>query len=271
MFNVSRLRRDTAFLLFALLAIALLIACLMHAMHVQLRLETLSVQISTIIERKSTYKSRKHQYPKGVERKNLVTCRCIFVDLGGYTGDTLAMYGGPRFMSKNQSVSGQETYVFEIDPDKVAKILEKLQGPLAHLKPITQVLNVAAWNKDEILRVTLTGHNDGRVKEDGQALMMAYDIGAWFLRAIVPHSCDDILLKMDIEGAEVEALQSLHVAGVLPLVDHLNVEWHDRIMPAVASVKANLISMIQINGLEYGYATLTTFSTSITCQANPGL
>ena len=130
---------------------------------------------------------------------------------------------------------------------------------------------MAAWNKDEILRVTLTGHNDGRVKEDGPVRMMAYDIGAWMLRAIVPHSCDDILLKMDIEGAEVEALQSLHVAGVLPLVDHLNVEWHDRIMPAVASVKANLISMIQINGLEYGYATLTTFSTSITCQANPGL
>ena len=188
--------------------------------------------------------------------KDLVTCRRIFVDLGGYTGDTLALYGGQRFMSKNNSVSGKEIYVFEIDPDKVSKILEKLQGPLAHLKPITQVLHVAAWNKDEMLRVTLTGHNDGRVKEDGQALMMAYDIGAWFLRAIVPHSCDDILLKMDIEGAEVEALQSLHVAGVLPLVDHLIVEWHDWIMPAVASAKTNLISMLQVNGLEYGYATL---------------
>ena len=71
--------------------------------------------------------------PSPPPRAEVSECRSIFVDLGGFTGDTLALYGGGPALKK------KENYVFEIDLAKVSEILRKLDGPLAHLKPYTQV------------------------------------------------------------------------------------------------------------------------------------
>jgi hypothetical protein len=116
------------------------------------------------------------------------------------------------------------------------------------------VLHVAAWDEDTVLEAALTGHNDSRVVEGGGTRVMAYDIGEWFRRALGPKPCDHIRLKMDIEGAEVQAIGSLERAGVLPLVDHLIVEWHDHLMPDEA--KGRLIRALSDGGLAYAYATL---------------
>lgn len=133
---------------------------------------------------------------------------------------------------------------------------EKLDGPLAYLKPYTQVLNVAAWNRDMVLKFAATGHNDGKVSDGGQQQVLAYDIGAWFMRTIRPHACDDILVKMDIEGAEVEALQSLAAAGAWPFVDHFVAELHTWNTPRVAKEKPAMDKLLEHGGLYYNYATL---------------
>jgi len=177
------------------------------------------------------------------------------VDLGGYNGDTLALYSGRNFITKDDTFD-PSIYVFEIDFDHITSILGRLNGPLSHIKAFTQVLNVAAWSQDTVLRAHLTGHNDGRVAADGGISMLAYDIGAWFMRTIKPEHCDDIMLKMDIEGAEVEAIKSLASVGALKYIDHFVVELHDWIMPTVAAAKPDLVKLLEANGLFYQYATL---------------
>lgn len=53
-----------------------------------------------------------------------------------------------------------------------------------------------------------------------------------------------------------QVLDSLHRAGILKKVDHLIIEWHDWIIPAVAHAKPRLVDQLRDNGLEYKYATL---------------
>ena len=121
----------------------------------------------------------------------------------------MELYGGRNFITKDDNFD-PSIYVFEIDFKHIKSIFARLNGPVSHAKAFTQVLNVAAWSQDTVLQAHLTGHNDGRVTaEGGGSPMLAYDIGAWFMRTIKPELCDDIMLKMDIEGAEIEAVTSL--------------------------------------------------------------
>lgn len=177
---------------------------------------------------------------------NTGNCRKLFLDLGGYTGDTLKLWGE----------SQDEIFVFEIDPGKVSAINQLLDSSLHHLKGITKVIHAAAWNTDTVIDVILTGHNDGRVLTNGGSKVLAYDIGKWISQNISLQSCDEFLLKIDIEGAEVEVLTSLNDYGILKLVDHLIIEWHDWIMPNVEQSKKKLENLLKENGLEFKYATL---------------
>lgn len=173
-------------------------------------------------------------------------CRKLFLDLGGYTGDTLKLWGNFQ----------DEIYVFEIDPVKVSTIYEFLNTSLHYLKEKTTVIHGAAWNEDSRVNVILTGHNDGRVESNGVDQVLAYNIGKWIVERIAPTPCDTFLVKIDIEGAEVEVLSNLDKYGILKLVDHLIIEWHDWIMPKVQSSKKDLENLLMENGLTYKYATL---------------
>ena len=84
-------------------------------------------------------------------------------------------------------------------------------------------------------------------------------LAPWFFRAVKPKKEDFVLVKIDIEGAEIEALESLDKAGALEYVDHIIIEWHDWIMPNVRQAKPRLESMLSEKyGLVYQYATLDT-------------
>jgi hypothetical protein len=184
-------------------------------------------------------------------------CRKVFVDFGAYTGDTLETYGR-EFIQKhdNNEYSSSEVYAFEVDFKHITSILERLAGPLAYLRPFTHVFNAAVWNKDVVLKFHASGHNDGKVTDAGQQQVLGYDIGPWFMRSIRPSLCDNLVVKVDIEGAEVEALHSLADAGALLFIDHLIIEWHDWINPTVAAAKPELVRLLEENGLYYNYATL---------------
>ena len=184
-------------------------------------------------------------------------CRKVFVDFGAYTGDTLETYGR-EFIQKhdNNEYSSSEVYAFEVDFKHITSILERLAGPLAYLRPFTHVFNAAVWNKDVVLKFHASGHNDGKVTDAGQQQVLRYDIGPWFMRSIRPSLCDNLVVKVDIEGVEVEALHSLADAGALLFIDHLIIEWHDWINPTVAAAKPELVRLLEENGLYYNYATL---------------
>ena len=184
--------------------------------------------------------------------------RKVFVDLGAYNGDTLQTYG-KRFIQEDDGLVKylhNEVYVFEVDFKHIRSILDRLEGELSYLKPITHLYNAAVWKQDTVLNFKSTGHNDGRISDVGEQLVLAYDIGAWFMRTILPLDVDNILVKIDIEGAEVESLRSLADANALKFVDHLIVEWHDWIIPEVAVAKQAIVELLAANGLHYHYATL---------------
>lgn len=146
------------------------------------------------IHPESFFSQFERKYSSGCSSDRQKKKRTIFVDLGGYTGDTMVLYG--------KSKTWDAVYVFEIDPVKVAAILDRLNND-ADLKQVTHVLNAAAWNTDTVLQnVLLTGHNDGHVG-GGTSQVLAYDIGQWFHRQHITAG-DYILLKIDIEGAEIE-------------------------------------------------------------------
>ena len=184
--------------------------------------------------------------------------RKVFVDLGAYNGDTLQTYG-KHFIQKDDGLVEylhNEVYVFEVDFKHIRSILDRLEGELSYLKPITHLYNAAAWKQDTVLNFKSTGQNDGRISDVGEQLVLAYDIGSWFMRTILPLDVDNIVVKVVIEGAEVESLRSLANANALQYVDHLIVEWHDWIMPEVAAAKQAIVELLAANGLHYHYATL---------------
>ena len=213
--------------------------------------------------------------------------RKIFVDLGGWKGDTLALYAQYFLESQNalndekdfndddddDDAFAKEAFVFEVDPRNIQVILDKMQGNysgdsmsrtgdelLAVVKSYTHLIQGAAWNEDKVLNFQsgTKNRNDGRVTSTEAGMQtLGYDIGPWLIRAVKPKEEDFVLIKIDIEGAEIEALESLDKAGALQYVDHLIIEWHDWILPKVRQAKPQLESTLSEKyGLIYQYATL---------------
>jgi hypothetical protein len=200
-----------------------------------------------------------------VSTPSATTPRKIFIDLGAYTGDTLILYRDHfLFNDTFERVVGTNwksmAEVFEVEPENLQIILDRFRTDLADVKNITTLYPVAAWNQDALVSFQTSSKgsnkNDGALGGSGAVKVLCYDIGAWFMKHIKPSNQDNILLKMDIESAEVEALDSLEKAGALDFVDHLAIEWHDWIDPKVQSQRARLDAVLNARGLFYQYATL---------------
>lgn len=86
----------------------------------------------------------------------------------------------------------------------------------------------AAWTHDG----TVLFHEDGSASRLGEygVEVPCIDFSKWLQVLKLKGKADEIFVKMDIEGAEVQVLEKMISDGTDALVDELLVEWHGRVV-----------------------------------------
>ena len=112
----------------------------------------------------------------------------VIVDLGAYDGDTVR-----EFLSATDG-KYQRIYAFEPDAKNFRKLCRKTEG-MANL----ELFNIGAWDKKETLFFDTKGGRNSHRSENGTP--MEFDSVDNLIHDRVT------LLKMDIEGAELQALK----------------------------------------------------------------
>lgn len=119
-----------------------------------------------------------------------------FCDIGAYTGDTLASF--IKHYEKWDTY-----YAFEADKYAYLKLKNRIQGIETHNKIFTY--NLAAWNKEDKVYFT---SNFGSSTMHSEAEKMENEVEAKKLDNILKNR-KITMIKMDIEGAEYNALNGL--------------------------------------------------------------
>ena len=112
----------------------------------------------------------------------------IFVDLGGYDGDTVEKY------IEFGNCTYKKIYLFEPDEN----ILKRAKNRLKKYSGI-EYMQTGAYSKDGELRFSASGRTNGFFSEAGELVIPVRK-----LDSVVPE--DPSLIKMDIEGSEKDAL-----------------------------------------------------------------
>jgi len=156
--------------------------------------------------------------------RRLAGGRRIYVDLGANEGETVG-----DFLDGNR---GWTAYAFEPAPHLAARLRKRFAG-----KPVV-VIEAAASTTDgqatfypgidsDQSSTLLTGKRqtrNWRVDYSAGYNVRTVDFVRWLKDNTSP--LDEIIVKMDIEGAEYLILPAMTKAGVLSRLKELRVEWH---------------------------------------------
>jgi FkbM family methyltransferase len=115
----------------------------------------------------------------------------VFVDLGGYDGDT-----AEKFIAYSD---GTYAKVFVFEPD--TNLLQRAAKRLAPYQNV-ELVPAGAYSRDGELRFAASGRTNGSICEAGEIVIPVRSLDSAFAFAQAP-----TLIKMDIEGAETEALR----------------------------------------------------------------
>ncbi len=116
----------------------------------------------------------------------------VFIDAGSYTGDTIEAFY--RFCGGAYA----EIYGFEPNPDVQKGLKETLARLSLH---DTKIFNRGAWSNETVLHFTALDTMGGHIGEDGNTQIQTKTIDS------IASQYPITLIKMDIEGAELEALR----------------------------------------------------------------
>ncbi|MGW4798856.1 FkbM family methyltransferase [Nonomuraea sp. NPDC004297] len=161
--------------------------------------------------------------------------RKVFIDCGANVGAVLI-----NFMAEYPD---RAFYAFEPNLDLIPDIGEKVRSS-EHQKPV-EILPHAVWTRDGIVDLFIGHHINstvlpGKIIPAEHATQVDYtmpvpvqsiDFSAWLRRNISPE--DDVITKMDIEGAEYPVLTKLLADGTIDLLSVLYIEWHYDRFPAM--------------------------------------
>lgn len=172
-----------------------------------------------------------------VDRKDERAVRYIYIDLGVYDGDTIEQFLNWRALSYPEDI---EWEIYGFDPTtRFHKQWKRLQGYHDFIK----LERKAAWTEDTELEYSLQPtHNamgstimsDKRWYSQGKIIkVQAFDLSEFLKQFEGEH----VLVKMDIEGAELPVLTHLIKQGTDKIITKLFVEWHDGKMPTYHSNK----------------------------------
>lgn len=116
-----------------------------------------------------------------------------FVDCGAYNGDTIE-----AFIKRNPDY--HKIFAFEPDEENIANIREKIQ--ICHWRDI-QLIDCASWSEETTLKFCnqADSRTAGKITEDGAIKVRANSID----NILQGRDCG--LIKMDVEGAELESLK----------------------------------------------------------------
>ena len=146
----------------------------------------------------------------------------IFIDCGGHDGCSV------RFFRKNYD-KNEEFDIISLEPNpNFSKCYDDFKKH--------EFYEAAAWIKDEELSLYLgksryTGSSsvikdkdDFKINKNNPLTVKAVSLE----RLLREKTSEDdlIFLKMDIEGAEYEVLESLFETGLIRRIDRLFIEWH---------------------------------------------
>lgn len=115
--------------------------------------------------------------------------RDVFVDLGGYDGDT-----AEKFIQYSDGAYAK-IYVFEPDENLLQSAAKRLQ----RYKNI-ELVPAGAYSRDGELRFAASGRTNGSICEAGELVIPVRSLDSALAEA-------PTLIKMDIEGVEAEALR----------------------------------------------------------------
>lgn len=161
----------------------------------------------------------------------------LFIDLGANVG----------LFTRYMAAHAKRVIAFEPDPWTVAT-LKKNVADLTNV----EVVEAAAGTADRMVELYRAAEfmNDpqaasesssivsGKLNIDNMAFISVQECD--FIRFLQELDADIAVIKIDIEGAEVELLEKLLASPVLDRIGHVFVETHEKKIPALADRTAEL-------------------------------
>lgn len=166
--------------------------------------------------------------------------RSIYIDLGANNGDTIAAH--------RASSDVDFCWGFEPNPNLASEARRRFEG-----QPV-EIVEMAAWIGEGVLplylghplsstllpgKVALEDYPEYAVSYEKSVEVRTFDTALWLREHVVED--DDVIVKMDIEGAEYQVLQRLLDGGEIRLIDELRCEFHVGRFPAFEAVHQRLV------------------------------
>jgi FkbM family methyltransferase len=154
--------------------------------------------------------------------------RRVFIDCGANLGNVLSTF--------IHDLPDRNFYAFEPNATLIPSIVRKVAE--APTQTSVEIFHQAIWTHDGTVDLFL-GHHESSTVMPGKRVPPIYhqqidyehpipvpavDFSAWLQRTIEPG--DDVIVKMDIEGAEYPVLTKLLVDNTIDLITVLYIEWH---------------------------------------------
>lgn len=127
-----------------------------------------------------------------------IPVNAIFFDCGAFDGDTIR-----SFINKSEQFG--RIYAFEPDPGNFNKLLDYCSGLEKELSEKIYVLNNGLGSCHQFLRFNSLSNMASSISEDGDCVIQTVNLDDLFYPMLENHQ-GPIFIKMDIEGAEPEAL-----------------------------------------------------------------
>ncbi len=141
---------------------------------------------------------------------------------------------------------GARVHAYEADP-VISKVLQRnVENNVT--KGTVEVTNKAVWVDDKGVMFDVEGAYSGQVHKHGHQLVKeTLRLPSVRLRDLIVETGNADFLKLDIEGAENEAL--LDCAGALSGLDYIFIEWHSVILDS--QHLGEILNLLKEEGFRY--------------------